>query len=649
MVNQPEPRKDSSRHVRLEGRRWHLRVFFVFVVLVCAVYLNGVPRTPPGFCLDESSIAFNAQLIASTGHDEYHESWPLYFRAFGEYKNPIYIYLLAAVFKITGPSIAVARALSAILGMLTALLIGYLAMAVSERREVGIAVGLSAALTPWLYQNSRLVFEVALYPVVVTLVLIAVWRASRRARWSLVDIASLIVTLVLLTYTYSIGRLLGPLFALGLIIFARRTRYREILIVWFGYAVTLIPLLIFTRHHPGALAARFGLLTYIQPYTSIAEIIRQFTTQYLRDINPMRMLLTGEDNVRDNLLGTGVILLATFVLAVAGLFVILRRERKSSWWLYVMYAFIVSIIPAALTTTIFPQLRLIALPVLINVLSIPAWQFLFSKAKLDDASKRPVAALLLASLLLIFGQGVYFQTLYHRAAPERGYICDEKFPRKVLSVALATLQSPIYLFDPPFKSGYVQSYWHGLLGGIAPSRFVRLTNETPPPGAVVISSEETCVNCRLLARHLNFIVYTPLPSELQTRSGPLSDEAFRADIKLVNALPRFRIHEQQNLTVFVRNISSATWPSVGDDHGRYRMTVRSRWLKPDGTIAGTSPEGTPIFYGLDPGDLAGITLPVIAPDSAGDYQLVIDVVQEGVNWFSDKGSKPLLINLPVRQ
>jgi 4-amino-4-deoxy-L-arabinose transferase-like glycosyltransferase len=644
MLNEPEPRKDSSRHVRLEGRRWHL-VFFIFVVLVCAVYVIGVPRTPPGFCLDESSIAFNAHLIATTGHDEYRVSWPLYFRAFGEYKNPIYIYLLAFVFKITGPSIAVARSLSAILGVLAVLLISYLAATVSERKDVGTAVGLSAALTPWLYQNSRLVFEVALYPAVVTLVLIAVWRASKRARWSLIDIASLIATLALLTYAYSIGRLLGPLFALGLVIFARRTRYREILIVWFGYAVTLIPLLIFNRRHSGALAARFDQLTYIQPNTSVVEIIRQFITQYLRDINPMRMLLTGEDNVRDNLLGTGGILFATFVLALAGLCLILRRERKNSWWLYVMYAFIVSIIPAALTTTIFPQIRLIALPVIINVVSIPAWQFLFSRAKL----KRPVAAFLFASVLLIVAQGGYFQILYHRTAPERGYICDDKFPRKVLSAALATLQSRIYLFDPPGKSGYVQSYWHGLLGGIDPSRFVRLTNETPPPGTVVISSEETCLNCRLLARHLNFIVYTRLPSELQARSGPLSDEAFRADIKLARALPSFRIREQRNVTVFVRNVSSVTWPSVGNDHGRYSMTVRSRWLKPDGTIAGDSQEGTPIFYGLDPGDLVGITLPVIAPDAAGEYQLLIDVVQEGVNWFSEKGSKPLVSNVSVMQ
>ena len=286
---------------------------------------------------------------------------------------------------------------------------------------------------------------------------------------------------------------------------------------------------------------------------------------------------------------------------------------------------------------------------LINVLSIPAWQFLFERLGFKQRSQRLVSALVIVSLLLIVAQGTYFQVLYHARAPGRGYICDEKFPRKVLAVALANLQSPIYLFDPPGKSGYVQSYWHGLLGGINPSRFVRIDNEAAAPGgAVVISTAETCANCRLLARHLNFIVYTPLPSKLQTRTGSLPDEGFRSEIKLAGALPAFRVGEHRSVTVLVRNVSLISWPSVGDDDGRYVITVHSRWQRPDGTNVSDSHDGQPVFYGLDPGDVAGITLTVTAPDTAGEYRLVIDVVQEGVSWFSDKGSKPLVATVSVR-
>jgi hypothetical protein len=632
--------------VRFDQRRFDLRLALALVAIVVTVYLIGVPRTPPGFCLDESSITFNAHLISTTGHDEYNEAWPLFFKAFGEYKNPVYIYLLAGLFKFTGPSITVARLLSALLGVTAVLLMAFLAAAVSAQRSVGLVVGLSTAFTPWIFENSRLVFEVACYPALTALFLIAVFRAAKHERWSVIDVLSLIATLALLTYGYSIGRLLGPLLAVGLIIFASRKRYLEILFVWLGYALSLVPLFVFSRHHPGALTARFSSLTYIQPNTTVIEIARRFIVQYAQDINPVRFLLIGEDNVRDHLAGTGSILAVTFIFALVGLILILRNHRKDRWWLFVIYASVISVIPAALTTTIFPQIRLITLPVLLNVLSIPAWQFLFERVRIKERSQG--RALLIAALLLMMAQGIYFQALYHQTAPERGYICDEKFPRKVLAVAVASLQSPIYLLDEPGQSGYVQSYWHGLLGGISPARFLRIDNPgAAPPGTVVISTAETCANCRLLARHLNFIVYTPLPSKLQPRYGPLADEAFRSEIRLPGSPPIFRAGEQRSVTVLVRNVSPITWPSVGDDDGRYALTVRSRWMKADGTVVSDSPEGKPIYYGLDPGDVAGITLPITAPAIAGEYQLVIDVVQEGVGWFSEKGSKALIQNVSV--
>src|SRR6185369_3613607 len=87
--------------------RRHLQIIAFLVVIAGGVFLyaRALTTNPAGFYVDESSIAYNAQLIAQTGHDEHGEAWPLYFRAFGDYKNPVYIYLLAGIFKLTGPSI----------------------------------------------------------------------------------------------------------------------------------------------------------------------------------------------------------------------------------------------------------------------------------------------------------------------------------------------------------------------------------------------------------------------------------------------------------------------------------------------------------------------------------------------------------------
>src|SRR2546421_9334417 len=82
----------------LRRRRAALLVLFL-VAFGVALYFEGLRHNPPGFHLDESSIAYNAHTVSQTGRDEHGEAWPLYFRAFGEFKNPVYIYILAALFR----------------------------------------------------------------------------------------------------------------------------------------------------------------------------------------------------------------------------------------------------------------------------------------------------------------------------------------------------------------------------------------------------------------------------------------------------------------------------------------------------------------------------------------------------------------------
>src|SRR5260370_7391476 len=99
--------------------RRHLWVIALLAVLVAGgtLYFARVADQPPGFYIDEASICYNAYTISQTGRDEYGNEWPLFFRAFSDYKNPVYIYLLAGLFRFTGPSIFVARLFSAVLGI----------------------------------------------------------------------------------------------------------------------------------------------------------------------------------------------------------------------------------------------------------------------------------------------------------------------------------------------------------------------------------------------------------------------------------------------------------------------------------------------------------------------------------------------------
>src|SRR6185369_1058928 len=164
----------------------------VGLILFGALIQFAALRTnPPGFFLDESSIAYNAHTISQTGRDEHGEEWPLFFRAFGEFKNPVYIYLLAGVFRLTGPGIVAARGLSATLGLLTIILLGLLAFQITRERITSVLFSLLVLFTPWTFELSRLVLEVAIYPFAVALFLLAVWKAARKATWSATEIAAL--------------------------------------------------------------------------------------------------------------------------------------------------------------------------------------------------------------------------------------------------------------------------------------------------------------------------------------------------------------------------------------------------------------------------------------------------------------------------
>ena len=622
---------DRSAFGRWAGRG----VTALLLLLAAALYFLQVPNHPPGFSIDESSICYNAWTISRTGHDEYGQAWPLFFRAFGEYKSPTIIYILAALFRVVGPSIAAARLLAASCGVLAAALLGLLAWQMTRRWALAAVVILTALFTPWLFEGSRLVFEVVLYPTLLALFLLAVWRAHLKQSWGWSSMVALAVTLALLTYSYSIGRLLAPLLALGLALFGNRKRWAGVAGTWIAYGLLCVPLLLFHRQHPEALTGRFEALTYLSAGNSVTANVAQFARHYLANVSPVRWLFTGENNVRDHVEGSGSLLAATVILALIGLVLIVRRHRREVWWRFVLYSLVVSAVPASLTSNPFPQLRLIAFPVFIILLTVPAIEWLVEEGAL---CARP--AILAVVVVLLAGQGLWFQRLYHAKAPGLWYVFDARFSTKVLDAALASKHRPIQLLDEPGKSGYIQALWYGALRNIDPGALVRLPWDKPrPPGSVVISTEETCQDCKLMTRALNYIVYSvpPYLPESDVQAKPL--EAFDAWIVCENPHDVSSTGQQRLLSILVKNISAVEWPCVSGLDNSGAVILQTRWLRTDGTLMADSEGEQLLPYDIEPGDTFGVTVPVTAPPASGRYYLEVDLVQKGVARFSDRGSK----------
>src|SRR3989344_266801 len=99
------------------------RFIVILIVIGIAFFLRTyhVNRLPPGLYDDEVSLGYNAYSLLMHGTDEYGERFPLWFKAFGEYKLPFYIYSDIIPLAIIGKNELAVRLPSVLFGTLTIL------------------------------------------------------------------------------------------------------------------------------------------------------------------------------------------------------------------------------------------------------------------------------------------------------------------------------------------------------------------------------------------------------------------------------------------------------------------------------------------------------------------------------------------------
>lgn len=619
-----------------------LAAIAIVAAALCFVRITG---NPPGFYIDESSIAYNAYTITRTGSDENGVRWPLYFQAFGDYKNPVYVYLLAGFFWLTGPSILVARALSASLVVLAAAAFGVLALRLTRSRTIALAAIIFALVTPWFFEVGRVVMEVGMYPLACALFLLCLQRAGAKNEWGAPDVFALAATLALLTYTYSIGRLFAPLLAFGLGFFWTRDRRRGVLATWCLYAVLVSPILVFSVRHPGALLGRFTLVTYLNTQLGLGETILEFSKHYLRNLNPWRLLVRGDPN-RDQIVhvfGTPHFLAAVFVFSMAGLALIVRRAKQEAWARFLLYGIAVAVVPASLTKETFHMLRLIAVPAFLLVFATEgiAWFGTQSRRRLWRAG----FITLLAFAVLEAG---WFQWEYQRTAhtARRVHLFDAEYREKIFEPAIASNARPIYLADALWIPGYIQACWYGTLKGIDLSRFQRLPpDEAPPLGALLISTEENCPGCEVLAAVRPYTL--AIAKEPPSVRPPLPAEGFRAELSVAAPPSSLRAKKQAMILVRIKNVSAVTWLARERGGSPHQVSLGNHWLDPSGKTLINDDGRRALLRNLKPGETAELPLTVNAP-GPGRYILELDMVQEGVSWFGLTGSPTVRLPVEVR-
>jgi 4-amino-4-deoxy-L-arabinose transferase-like glycosyltransferase len=410
------------------------------------LHLFAIASLPRGFYVDEASIGYNAHLIAQSGVDEHGERWPLFFKAFGEYKNPLYIYLLALIYKLLGYSLWSTRAASAVCWLLGTLFILLLGRRMFSDVRTQLYLLLCASFTPWLFSLSRISFEVvSLYPLL-ALHLWAVYRAYEEGSKSWAFVAGLAIALTL--YAYSSFRLLAPLHvAAVLLCYAGKPYWRLHVPLIAGSALAASPYAVYFARNYSALAFRFNYLTYLHDASfSVPAKVGMFWERYFGYLGPQFLALSGDPNRRHHSGYGGELLAVTGLLLVLGIAATLAAGAlwKRPFIRLLFAGLLISPVAASLTFEVHHSLRAFSLAVFAILLSAAGMNVL------SERRNKLLASLVLAAVAV--NACLYIRDYFTRY-PSESVAAFETFGLKeALEAAAGTARGKVVLNEGIHRS-----------------------------------------------------------------------------------------------------------------------------------------------------------------------------------------------------
>ena len=277
------------------------RLLLLAITVLAAVFrLYRLDALPPGDGHDVAAYGVDALRILAGARPVFFES------NFG--REPLFSYLVALAYRVTGPGAFGIHLASALIGVATipAIWLAARELFSGERggawRWLPLLAALLAAVSYWHLNWSRVGLRVILVPLFAALIVWALWRGfdsrpdasrpdrSRRPVRSIAHQSELWFLLAgallgLSLYTYQAARLLPGLvavaFALNAMVRRRWTRHDTAAVVLVAAAalVIFLPLGLYAWQHPGALSVRIRQATVIQSGAPLGEQLPELVRQ----------------------------------------------------------------------------------------------------------------------------------------------------------------------------------------------------------------------------------------------------------------------------------------------------------------------------------------------------------------------------------
>ena len=345
---------DMSFMNYFKGDRYHIVAIFLLVFFF--VYrLDSLDSVPGGFFCDEASIAVNARSILESGKDEHGVVFPVYFRAFGDFKPGFYIYATSLSFLAFGESHLTTR-LPAAIFLALAMAVVYILLAMHFSPVCGIVAVIMLGFEPWLNHYSHIAFGLSAIPFLLGLSLFF-WHGAVKGKYYYFPISAFFFSLTF--YSYPPARLFVPLFVLGLIIIYRKDIFstQKSSRFFYGFLGTSFVMAIPFAYYLFYVDGFTGRLDYLNIFTTpfiehaagfkgIKEFVdnhgysidinkKNFLTRalvgvwnYFAYLSPDNLFFHGDSNLRFGISRFGLYGTATMIGVLAGLvFMVIRRSK----------------------------------------------------------------------------------------------------------------------------------------------------------------------------------------------------------------------------------------------------------------------------------------------------------------------------------
>lgn len=239
-------------------------LFLLIIILAVFFRVYNVSLVPPSLNWDEVSNGYNAYSILKTGKDEWGIKFPLIFRAYGDFKLPLYIYLTAISEFFFGLNEFSVRLISILSGVGLVILAYLITLKISKDRATSLVASFLTALSPWGLFVSRIAVEANLGAFLFALGGYFVFRWVSDYKKN--DLFFTFLFWGLSLYSYNSCRVLVPVSLILIFVFAlKNKKIKQLFTLGIIMILFLIPLMFQLIDKSGS--ARFNLVSLIDQGT----------------------------------------------------------------------------------------------------------------------------------------------------------------------------------------------------------------------------------------------------------------------------------------------------------------------------------------------------------------------------------------------